>query len=506
MGARVLDRRSFLKAGGGLAAGIAVVGASGPAAARSSIWETLRERLSGTLVLPGSPDYASAKQLQIAEFDAVNPRGIAYCVDPRDVRTCVGFAKRYDIPVRVRSGGHNFLGWSTTDGLVIDVSRINHVTVGGGTVSIGPGSQSIDTLDKLRTSTKQVITGTCPTVASGGFLSGGGIGWQTRTFGVGSDRIASVGVVLADGRLVRATPDCDADLLWAVRGGGGNNFGVVVDFEVRPIDAPQLVGYTAAFGVDRAAEVLAAWQRWVVDAPRELGSQLVVVSAAAAGGADTIVVNGGYLGTKAQAQALLSRLATAAGTAPRASNVTDPQPYADTLRALLCQDLTVRQCHRSGHNPEAQLPRTRYERLSCAMTAGPLSVGQSAALLDVWDSRHAVERRYLQFIAVGGAARELSPRATAYVHRRVEFNVAFGLALESTTPPADQVAAAAAWTADGAAALEPITAGSYINFPSTSKPANWTATTYGENYSRLLRVKRAYDPGDFFRHPQSIGS
>lgn len=232
MGAVMLNRRNLLRVGGSaaLAAVASGEGLLSPAFGADTDWTRLAGRLQGDLVLPGDANYPYAKQLQFATFDWVNPQAIAYCETIADVQACVRVARRNGVDVRVRSGGHNFEGWSTGPGLVIDVSRLNHVSVGASTVHMGPGAASIDALAALAPYNKQIIAGTCPTVCPGGFLSGGGIGNQTRRFGLGADRLVSAKVVLADGSVVHCSPTRDSSLFWALRGSGGGSFGIVVDF------------------------------------------------------------------------------------------------------------------------------------------------------------------------------------------------------------------------------------------------------------------------------------
>ena len=248
-----------------------------PSVASSVAWTALTARLAGDLVRPGDERYPQARELQQVEFDAIVPLAVAYCATAADVQAAVRFAAENDVPVRLRSGGHSHNGWSTGEALIIDVSRIDHVRMTGPTVHLGPGLRSVDALDRLGALGRQVVTGTFPTVAAGGFLAGGGLGWQTRQFGTGSDHLVSADVVLADGRLVHCSDEEQPDLFWALRGGGGGTFGVVVDYEVRPIEAPMLVRYDTTWPLDRAAETVAAWQQWCVEAPNTLGSSLVVL-------------------------------------------------------------------------------------------------------------------------------------------------------------------------------------------------------------------------------------
>ncbi|MEU7384795.1 MULTISPECIES: FAD-binding protein [unclassified Streptomyces] len=501
----MLNRRALLQAGGGAVAAAAIGGVGAETAfGIGRGWERLRSRLTGDLVLPSDPGYAQAKQLQIAQYDSVNPQAIAYCANTTDVRDCVRFAQAHGIPVRVRSGGHNLSGWSTIDGLVIDLARINHVAVGGSTLTLGAGLQSVDALAKLRPHNKQIPAGTCPTVAQGGFLSGGGIGYQTRKFGLGSDRIVSAGVVLASGRFVRASTTEEPDLYWALRGGGGNNFGVVVDFEVRPINAPTSVNFDLMWSIDDALDVFAAWQAWISGGSNDIGTSLVVLPPADAGGAAVVLVTGSCLGPRPALETALNQLVERAGVQPLSRVVGGQLPYADSLHIKYCREMTLEQCHREGTTPAAELPRMPFQRQSYQFVNRTLTAAETGSLFSTWDSHTTLKHRYIQCIAMGGAMSDTGRTATAFVNRDAKFLLGYQVGLDSPTPPREEIAEATAWTDAGAAALEPLASGSYINFPSSRPVADWATSTYGENHARLRRVKRRYDPAGFFRHPQSI--
>ena len=506
------SRRSVLRAGSALAlAGIAIGGTSnavaGVAHDRTDRWDGLRRKLQGDVVIPADPNYALAKQGQFAEFDAINPRAIAFCETPQDVRHSVLFARERGIGVRTRSGGHNYRGWSTGEGLVIDLSRINHAVVGPSTVRVGPGLQGIDGLAALAPHNRQLVAGTCPTVCYGGFLSGGGIGYQTRKFGLGSDRMTSAVVVLADGRIVRASPTREPDLFWALRGGGGGNFGVVVDFEVRPIEAPRMVLFTTTWSWDRIRSVFAAWQAWCVNGSNNQGSAFIVMLEDAAPGAvPLVIITGGYHGPEEELDTELLELVGLAGTQPTSRSATD-LPFHDAMKAAYgCGELTTEQCHREGQNPMGALHRTGFLREGYRLFDRPFSDTELDRLVSAWDAdRRSGQRRFLHCMSLGGASSEMDPTATAFVHRDARFIVGFTTQLDDPTPADEDAAAALAVVDRGTAVLDPISVGAYVNFPGTNLP-NWSSAYYGENYPRLVRVKRHYDPDNFFRHPRSVGA
>ncbi|MDJ0346852.1 FAD-dependent oxidoreductase [Streptomyces sp. H10-C2] len=501
----MINRRSLLRTGGALALGASVVGnatsasAAGGGAAGPG-WDKLRSIIQGDVVLPSDAAYETAKQGKIAEYDSITPEGIVYGESVADATAAIRFARDNGLQLRTRSGGHNFAGWSTGEGLVLDVSRINHIKGGGNpTVHLGPGAHSIDAVTALKPYNQQLVTGTCPTVCPGGFFSGGGIGYQSRAYGIGSDRVVSALVALADGTVVRASETQHADLLWGLRGGGGGNFGVVLDFEVRPIAAPRMVFYEQIWNWDDAQEFLPAWQAWYAESPRNSSAQvIIVVPDAAPGNAPFILQQGCFYGPKSQADTALAELTSQIGRTPVSSTVLD-LPFDEGMHHVygLANEASV----------EAVLARTPWQRMRTRMVEQPFDAAGAAAALAAFDAdRRPGQTRYLSFMGLGGAAGDPSPTATAYVHRDTLFHVGYGIALQSPTPAPEDAAAAIAWTTKGFNTIAPLSNGqSYINFPDPLLP-DWQAAYYGQNYPRLLQVNKRYDPDNFFTHPRAIGA
>ncbi|MGW2395975.1 FAD-binding oxidoreductase [Kitasatospora sp. NPDC001664] len=462
----------------------------------------LRDRLQGELVLPSDPGYPYARQLQNTEYDTVTPYGIAYSESAEDVRHCLRHARDQGLAVHLRSGGHSFNGWSTGPGLVVDVSRMNRVSLGPGTVRLGAGTQSLEALDALGRLGRQIVTGTFPTVGAAGFLTGGGLGWQTRAFGVGSDRMTAATVVLADGRTVRCSAREEPDLFWALRGGGGGTFGVVTEFEVRPVDAPELTGFETLWEYGDAAGLLTAWQEWCTDAPDGLGCSLVVLPGMfGPAGEPVLKIWGVHLGSTAELELLLDELAERAGRKPMVRTVGERAGYSRVMHEALCDSKTVQQCHRTGHNPEAEGHRHPYTRQSYRLTDRPATPAEAAALLAAWDP--SIDReRYLLCIALGGAANRIPVGESAYPHRTARFLTGYQIA--SREPGPDTAAELTAWADRAELALAPLACGSYVNFPSSRVVPGWEEAHFGANAARLRAVKRAYDPEDFFRHGQSV--
>ncbi|MFI9162282.1 FAD-binding oxidoreductase [Kitasatospora aureofaciens] len=503
-------RRSLLRAGAGVTA-LAAPGLTGllsPAwsAPAAPDWSGLGSRLNGTLVLPTDPGYAVAKQLHWTEFDSVDPSAVAYCQSAADVAACLRFAQDNGVPLAVRSGGHSSAGYSTTTGLVLDVSRLNSVRTDGSTVTVGSGTQLVDVTDKLAPLGLALPGGNCPTVGVAGFLQGGGFGMLTRRHGMGCDRIVSAEVVLADGRTVVCSATQEPDLYWALRGGAGGNFGVVTQFELSPVAIGRLSLFTLTWSWDNAPEVLGAWQDWILAGPRELASNLtVLLTDAAPGAVPTVLVTGAWSGDPNALGPALDQLASAVGAAP-ASRTATGYSYLDAMMATYgCSTRTEDQCHRADAYPGGQLGRGNYLLARSRMVSNRIPQIGITQLLAAFDSaRAAGHTRTLNFASLGGAANDAGRTDTAYVHRDTQFLLLTADSLPTGTPgPADQ-AAAQAWAATGFAVIDAWSNHeTYQNYPDVALP-DWRSAYYAENYARLTAVKSEYDPYRFFRFGQAV--
>ncbi|HUB76977.1 MAG TPA: FAD-binding oxidoreductase, partial [Solirubrobacteraceae bacterium] len=233
-------------------------------------WRALAGSLTGTLVLPQDGAYASSRLVYQLRFESAMPQAIAYCASAGDVQRALDFARAHGVRPIPRCGGHSYAGYSTGDGLIVDVSRLDQVTVGAGSASVGAGTRLIDLYAATAASGVLVPGGSCPTVGISGLALGGGIGVVGRRYGLTCDQIASLTAVSADSRVLTVAPDSEPDLYWASRGGGGGNFAVVTGFELTTHPIPPLTLFDLAFPWAAAADVLGAWQQWVAATPPEL--------------------------------------------------------------------------------------------------------------------------------------------------------------------------------------------------------------------------------------------
>jgi FAD/FMN-containing dehydrogenase len=475
---------------------------------RSARWEQLGRSMRGDLVTPSDPRYERARVAYWAQFDEVRPGAVAFCETEADVAACLAFCQDAGVPAVPRSGGHSLGGYSTTDGLVIDVSRMSRVGVRGAgdgvTAVVGAGARQVDSLTALWKEGVVLPGGMCPTVSAGGFVSGGGFGWLTRRYGMASDHVLAARVVLADGRVVRCSESVEPELFWALRGAGGGNFGVITEYEMRPRRVPSIVGFQVRWPWDAAQAVVAAWQRWVIDGPDELGSAMSIT--AAGGDPATVDVAGAWLGDQAALERHLDELVGDAGHPPEIRTVQE-NSYFDTMMAAFgLAGTTAAQRQWAGHNPDAVIPRQHFavDRSVLLDRAMP-DAGIDETLAAFERAPRPGQVRLLSFFALGGQVNRVPRTASAYVHRDAQIYLAFWVGLDRDLPGEADRRAAQTWADDGFAVIDRYGGGeAYQNFIDPAL-TGWREAYYAENYARLARVKRTYDPHGFFRFAQSIG-
>lgn len=240
----------------------------------------LRKGFSGELLLPESAGYDEARKLFNAMIDR-RPAVIAQCADVEDVVGAVTFGRRLGLEIAVRGGGHGVAGKASTEGgLVIDLRRMNGVTVApeARTATVGGGA-TMSHLDRATQPYDLATTGgRVSTTGVGGFTLGGGDGWLARKFGLACDNLVAAELVTADGRIVHASERENPELFWALHGGGGN-FGVATSFTFRLHDMKQVTALLLLWSPEKAPEVLHAYRDYLETAPDEVGGGALYVTA-----------------------------------------------------------------------------------------------------------------------------------------------------------------------------------------------------------------------------------
>lgn len=472
-----------------------------------SDWSAFAGKLQGTLVRPDSAQYTVARQLFSQRFDDVQPAGIAYCASPQDVQKALAFVRQFGLPVAIRSGGHSYAGYSTNTGLVLDVTRMNTVTVevSTGNATIGAGTRLIDVYDALTQQGRIIPAGSCPTVGVAGLTLGGGVGVIGRKFGLTCDNLLAAQVVLANGRLVTCDASHEPDLFWALRGGGGGNFGVVTSFTFRTYQLDALAVFTIRWPWSSAASMVDAWQHWAPSAPDELWSNCLLLAPKDKSASPIAQVNGVYVGDVSQLNPLLQQLSDKIGIDPISRYVSNAGVMETMQIEGGCYGKSVAQCHLPSQDAQGQLVRDTSSVKSDYFTRA-LSQSGITNLVNAIEQRHndaMLGEGGIGMDAYGGAINRVASDATAFVHRNALFSAQYSASWDPTDL-ASVVTANHTWQNNLWQAMRQYASGAaYQNYVDPDL-ADWQHAYYGANLARLQDIKASYDPDNLFQFAQSI--
>ncbi|MFP4601177.1 MAG: FAD-binding oxidoreductase [Persicimonas sp.] len=457
----------------------------------ASLLQSLRLMMRGEVMGPEDLAYEDSRRVYNANVDR-RPRIIARCRDTTDVIEAVNFARTHGMAAAIRGGGHNVAGLGTCDGeLLIDLSQMRgtrvdplrrHVHVQGG-ATIG------DLDHATRGFGLAVPAGIVSTTGVAGLTLGGGFGYLTRQHGLTCDNLVSADVVTAEGRLVVTNDNRNPDLLWALRGGGGN-FGVVTSFEFQAHPTKQVIGGPMFWPLEAARPLMKAFDDLIERAPHQLGAffgyhivppvepfpqeyhhetmcMLVIC----------------FDGPENEAREVLSPIISE--LAPE-FDLTGPVPYAD-LQTLF-DDLLPPGLHHYWKT--VYLRELPEEAIEAHLEHGP-------KVANIHTGMH--------MYPLNGAVHRVGPRETAFNYRDVKYAVnIFGV-----TPEPTQFDAIRQWVRDYYDALEPASVGTgYVNFMdrvSEEEEADaMVRAAYGDNYDRLAEIKADWDPNNLFRFNHNI--
>jgi FAD/FMN-containing dehydrogenase len=470
-------------------------------------WKQLAASFDGALVRRGNRGYRSASQLFDPKFDSVRPQAIAICRSVADVQRSIGFARDRETLIAARSGGHSYAGYSTGDGLVVDVTALSRVTIdaSAGTAVVGAGTRLIDLYAAAAGHGVAVPGGTCPTVGIAGLSLGGGQGVIGRKFGLTCDSLIAAQVVTADGSLLHCDDRHHADLYWACRGGGGGNFGIVTSFTFRTHPLDELTLFTLDWPWAAADAVLGAWQSWGPGAPDEAWSDCHLVWRSTSGAA--ISVNGAYVGTDRELAPLLAQLGRAVGTQPSHTFVRT-MPFLEAMMVEAgCAGKSVAQCHLPTQSSAGTLARessiARSDFYDVPLSSSGVSVMVDAVTARGADPILAGSDGGILLDSMGGAIDRVPSTATAFVHRSSLFLAQYFVTLPQEASHG-VVSRNQRWLDGLWDALRADASGfAYQNYIDPALP-DWQHAYYGRNLARLTKVKAAYDPQNLFHFAQSI--
>ncbi|MDT5068481.1 MAG: hypothetical protein QOK02_4636 [Mycobacterium sp.] len=444
--------------------------------------------LTGRVVRRGDANYADAR-LSYNRLFTHDPAVIVFATDTQDVVNALAWARQHEVELRVRSGGHSLEGWSSVDdGIVIDVSDMKSATIDAAskTVTVGAGLNQLEAVTALGKAGFAAPTGTEGTVGLVGATLGGGFGLLTRTFGMASDNLMAAEIVVAsnDGgaQAIIADELHNTDLLWALRGAGNGNFGIVTSltYKIHPLTRTVYVIATWP-GLDDLPAVFDVWQRTAPHVDDRLTSQLEITRAG------TKLVGLLASGSEEEAEQLLAPILSVGN--PDVS--TSPGSWADTYAGFQIP-------------PSDEAANWKFFSQFISEPFPPEAIGLIGSLLA---KAPTADCNYFTN-AFGGAVRRTEPSGcSAFAHRNALYYAepGAGWGIRGGIPAsADPLTPACeAWIAEFAEALAPFVNGAYVNVPNAGM-ADWEAAYWGAGVDRLRAIKAKYDPTNVFSFEQGI--
>ena len=453
----------------------------------SKLGKELKGMIKGNVLIADDPGYEEARQIWNAMIDH-RPAMIVQCADADDVPPAIALARRHKLEISIRGAGHNIAGNALcNDGLTIDFSNMKNVRVDAGKrrAYVEPGATLANLDEATQVHGLATPVGINSTTGIAGLTLGGGFGWLTRKYGMTIDNLVSVNMITAEGRKIQASETDNADLFWAIRGGGGN-FGVVTRFEFQlfPV-GPEIFAGLIVFPFSQAKQILNKYRQFVNSAPEELNVWVVLRKAPPlpflpenVHGKEVVVLPVLYSGPATEAEKLIAPV-RAFGT-PHGEHL-GVQPYVAWQKAFDPLLTPGARNYWKSHN-FTELADGALD--SIIEFAGKLPSPQCEIFIGL----------------IAGASNRIAPDAMAYGHRDAKFV----LNVHGRWDEAKDDQKCIGWAREFFKASAPYaSAGAYVNFM-TAEESDRVAAAYGANYDRLVQIKKRYDPDNIFHLNQNI--
>lgn len=448
--------------------------------------DNFKASLRGELIQRSDEGYDAARKIYNGMIDK-RPLMIARCADVADVITAVTFAREHDVLLAIRSGGHNGAGLGICDdGLVIDLSRMKGVRVdpAKGTVRVEPGCTWGDVDHATHAFGLAVPCGIISTTGVPGLALGGGHGYLTRKYGLTVDNLLEADVVLADGRMVTANKRENADLYWAIRGGGGN-FGIVTSFlfKAHPVDT--VYAGPMLWHIDQAEELMKWYRDFSTSAPKDLYGFFAFLN----------VPPGPPFPEHLHTKTMCGIIWCYSGPPEKAQKSLQP-----------ARDFSPPALELVGQMPFPAL-QTMFDAL---LPTGLQWYWSGDFLNELSDEAIATHIKYgsdlptllstMHIYPIDGAVHRVGKDETAFSYRDANWSMVIG----GIDPDPANKERITSWTKEYWKAVHPYSAGgAYVNFM-MEEGQDRVKATYRGNYKRLLAVKKKYDPANLFRVNQNI--
>lgn len=454
----------------------------------TTAFEELRGKLRGQVLLIGDPGYDQARMIWNGMIDR-KPAAIIRCLGTADVIAGVNFARENGVALSLKGGGHNISGLAVMDdALMLDMSLMRGVWAGPGNhmAVAQPGCTLGDVDRETQLHGQAAVLGFVSNTGVAGLTLGGGFGYLTRKYGWTSDNVLGMEMVNAQGELVRANEQENADLFWALRGGGGN-FGVVSRIDYKTYDVgPEVMAGAIAWQAADAPKVLELYKSVVESAPPEFTCTLVLRPVPPAPwlpkeqhGKPMVAMLACHSGSIAEGEKVVSRLKSFGNPI---GDVIQRRPYVSQQNLL-----------------DATQPNGRRYYWKSEYLPG-LEPGLFAELLRYWETTPSPHAALIIF-PIDGAIRNLPDDHSAVGNR----DARMVLNITGAWDAANDDDANIRWTREAWQATRQFsTGGTYVNFLTEEEGAARIRDAYGANYDRLVEVKTKYDPTNLFAANKNI--
>lgn len=434
------------------------------------------EGLTGRVVQQDSPGYDEARKNYNGRFNKF-PLVIVYCKVTQDVVNAILWVRKNRLPFRIRGGGHSYEAYSLVDGgLIIDVSGLRNLEINKEALSmrVGAGHRLLTLYQKLWDQGLVLPGGTCPSVCISGLTLGGGYGLLSRQFGMTCDNLLEVEMVTAQGNIIRADINQHSDLLWACRGGGDGNFGVITSFTFRVYPIGAVARYRMTWDFSDLKKVVRFWQTW---APYT-DFRLTPLLALPAQNQGDLRSNGIFVGSEQELREIL-------------------RPVQEAIPPKIAEFYTTTWIE-AAHLFGGYLVKQEKFKNSSSYIYEPLSDAALDVLVHNLQTAPG-QSNVITLDSYGGTISQVPDDATAFVHRKAMFVVQY-LSYWALDSEAEKNII---WIERFRNSMLPFTKGAYRDYVD-SLIADWPVAYFGKNLEGLVKVKQRYDPENLFRFEQSI--
>jgi FAD/FMN-containing dehydrogenase len=465
----MISRQAFLRGAVGAMATSALFPTALVRAEPAGAWSNLASAIGGKVLLPSDAGFSSGKQVFNSNYNGSSPAAVVAVTSQADVEKAVAFAAANRLKIAPRGGGHSYIGASSANGtMVLDLRGLTggvKFDAGAGTVTVPAGTTLYAVHQALAGAGRAIPTGSCPTVGVAGLTLGGGMGADSRHAGLTCDALLSATVVLPTGQTVNASAQDHPDLFWALRGGGGGNFGVTTSLTFTTFPTADSDVVRVEFAPAAGAQVLTGWQTWLSAADRNTWGLVDLSVSGAQGNCHVLATCPAGSGP-----AVADAIKAAIGAQPTATEH-KTMSHMDLVMYLAGGSATSSpRGFVAGSDVIGTVNSAAAQAIVGAIGKFPSEQGRASVIVDT----------------LSGAVNDVDPADSAFPWRRqsavAQWYVENGSASTST---------ASTWVATAHQTVQQFSSGGYVNY---LEPNTAAARYFGSNLARLSTVRQQYDP------------